>query len=235
MIKFFLIIYSKDRMINIHSLYKKQHEKQKIRISIYEKVLLKCHRRIKFVADSEKQETYFIVPEYMFGIPLYNQIACVCFLIIKLRKNGFKVKYTHPNFIFISWKHYNQDVQYNYTLNAPQIEYNNRKLDYNTIKYNDNDFEVSRLPTHVIKKKNINHYKNLNDLLISDIDNSFRFKVDSSIDKENPVPSKFSFKSKQYNEKIGSSISRSNKSNMPNNHNDVLAQLNKTAKYLENN
>ena len=140
-------------MINIHSLYKKQHEKQKIRIIIYEKVLLKSHKRIKFVADSGKQETYFIVPEYMFGIPLYNQIACVCFLIIKLRKNGFKVKYTHPNFIFISWKHYNQDVQYNYTLNIPQIEYNNRKLDSNSIKYNDNDFEVSRLPTHVIKKK----------------------------------------------------------------------------------
>ena len=33
-------------MINIHSLYKKQHEKQKIRISIYEKVLLiPAHKR----------------------------------------------------------------------------------------------------------------------------------------------------------------------------------------------
>ena len=91
------------KIINIYSLYKKQHEKQKIRISVYEKVLLKCHKRIKFVADSGKQKTYFIVPEYMFGIPLYNQIACVCYLIIKLRKNGFKVKYTHPNFIYISW------------------------------------------------------------------------------------------------------------------------------------
>ena len=222
-------------MINIHSLYKKQHEKQKIRISIYEKVLLKCHRRIKFVADSGKQETYFIVPEYMFGIPLYNQIACVCFLIIKLRKNGFKVKYTHPNFIFISWKHYNQDVQYNYTLNIPQIEYNNRKLDSNSIKYNDNDFEVSRLPTHVIKKKNRNHYKNLNDLLISDMESDLGIKVDPSIDEESQVPSKILFKSKQYNKKMKSSTPISNKSNRTNNHNNILSQLNRTAKYLENN
>ena len=222
-------------MINIHSLYKKQHEKQKIRISIYEKVLLKSHKRIKFVADSGKQETYFIVPEYMFGIPLYNQIACVCFLIIKLRKNGFKVKYTHPNFIFISWKHYNQDVQYNCTLNIPQIEYNNRKLDSNSIKYNDNDFEVSRLPTHVIKKKNRNHYKNLNDLLISDMESDLGIKVDPSIDEESQVPSKILFKSKQYNKKMKSSTPISNKSNRTNNHNNILSQLNRTAKYLENN
>ena len=120
-------------------------------------------------------------------------------------------------------------------MNVPQIEYNNNKLDYNAIKYNDNDFEVSRLPTHVIKKKNINHYKNLNDLLISDIDDNFGFKADSSIDEESPVPSKILFKSKQYNKKIEPSTPISNKSNMPNNHNNILAQLNRTAKYLENN
>ena len=41
-------------MINIYSLYKKQHEKQKIRIGIYEKVLQKCHKRIKYIANINK-------------------------------------------------------------------------------------------------------------------------------------------------------------------------------------
>jgi len=245
-------------MLNIYSLYKKQHEKQKIRISVYEKVLLKCHKRIKFVADSGKQQTYFIVPEYMFGIPLYNQIACVCYLIIKLRKNGFKVKYTHPNFIYISWKHYNDEAQYNYTLNIPQIEYNSPYS--NTITYNDDDFEIKRLPTTVLKKKNINHYKNLNDKLTSDINNKFKFenlniphtqnrresnndlsitnsthstpRINSTHSTPRIAPSNIIFKPKhnqntdnQSQKKQGNELAK---------HMDVLAQLNKTSRFISN-
>ncbi len=214
-------------MINIYSLYKKQHEKQKIRINIYEKVLKKCHKRIKYVANIGKQETYFIVPEYMFGVPLYKQIACVCFLMIKLRKNGFNVKYTHPNFIYISWKHYNDEAQYNYTLNIPQIEFNNPES--NAIRYQDNDLEIRRLPTTTIKKKNINHYKNLNDKLISDIDVDLELSdIESSIDRN---LSNISFKSK--NERRSSIQSQEKKP--VGRHENILEQLNRTAKFLENN
>jgi hypothetical protein len=219
-------------MINIYSLYKKQHEKQKIRISIYEKVLKKCHKRIKYVANIGKQETYFIVPEYMFGVPLYKQIACVCFLMIKLRKNGFNVKYTHPNFIYISWKHYNDEAQYNYTLNIPQIEFNNPES--NAIRYQDNDLEIRRLPTTTIKKKNINHYKNLNDKLISDIDLDLELSdIESSIDRNlsDKNLSNISFKSK--NERRSSIQSQEKKT--VGRHESILEQLNRTAKFLENN
>ncbi len=214
-------------MINIYSLYKKQHEKQKIRIGIYEKVLQKCHKRIKYVANIGKQETYFIVPEYMFGVPLYKQIACVCFLMIKLRKNGFDVKYTHPNFIYISWKHYNDEAQYNYTLNIPQIEFN--RPEDNKITYDDNELEIRRLPTTTIKKKNINHYKNLNDKLISDIDVDLDLHdIESSIDKN---LSNISFKSKKERRQ---SITSQNRGTI-NRHESILDQLNRTAKFLENN
>jgi hypothetical protein len=245
-------------MLNIYSLYKKQHEKQKIRISVYEKVLLKCHKRIKFVADSGKQKTYFIVPEYMFGIPLYNQIACVCYLIIKLRKNGFKVKYTHPNFIYISWNHYNDEAQYNYTLNIPQIEYNSPYT--NSITYNDDDFEIKRLPTNVLKKKNINHYKNLNDKLTSDINKNFKFdnlNIPHTQNKSNNISSNNNLSITQSTRSTHSTPSTSqidtsnivfkpkhtkNTNNQTpkkyNNdlaqHMDVLAQLNKTSKFISN-
>jgi hypothetical protein len=214
-------------MINIYSLYKKQHEKQKVRISVYEKVLQKCHKRIKYVANIGKQETYFIVPEYMFGVPLYKQIACVCFLMIKLRKNGFDVKYTHPNFIYISWKHYNDEAQYNYTLNIPQIEFNSPEE--KKITYNDSELEISRLPTTTIKKKNINHYKNLNDKLISDIDVDLDLPdIESSIDKN---LSNISFKPKKERRQ---SITSQHRGSIGR-HESILDQLNRTAKFLENN
>ncbi len=214
-------------MINIYSLYKKQHEKQKVRISVYEKVLQKCHKRIKYVANIGKQETYFIVPEYMFGVPLYKQIACVCFLMIKLRKNGFDVKYTHPNFIYISWKHYNDEAQYNYTLNIPQIEFHSPEE--KKITYDDSELEIRRLPTTTIKKKNINHYKNLNDKLISDIDVDLDLPdIESSIDKN---LSNISFKPKKERRQSIASQPRGSIGH----HESILDQLNRTAKFLENN
>jgi hypothetical protein len=42
----------------------------------------------------------------MIGIPKYNHEACTAYVIDKLRDNGFVVKYTHPNLLFISWQHW---------------------------------------------------------------------------------------------------------------------------------
>ena len=67
------------------------------------------------------------------------------------------------------------------------------------------------------------------------MESDFGIKVDPSIDEESQGPSKILFKSKQYNKKMKSSTPISNKSNRTNNHNNILSQLNRTAKYLENN
>jgi hypothetical protein len=40
------------------------------------------------------------------GVPTYDIFTCITYLIEQLTKNGFEVKYTHPNLLFISWKHY---------------------------------------------------------------------------------------------------------------------------------
>jgi hypothetical protein len=42
----------------------------------------------------------------MIGVPRYDHGACTAYLIDKLKDNGFVVKYTHPNLLFISWKHW---------------------------------------------------------------------------------------------------------------------------------
>jgi hypothetical protein len=40
------------------------------------------------------------------GIPKYDHGACTAYIIDKLRDNGFTIRYTHPNLLFISWKHW---------------------------------------------------------------------------------------------------------------------------------
>ena len=44
------------------------------------------------------------MPEMMIGIPKYDYKDCTAYVIEKLRENGFVVRYTHPNLLFISWK-----------------------------------------------------------------------------------------------------------------------------------
>ena len=41
----------------------------------------------------------------MIGIPKFDHGSCVAYIINKLRENGFNVRYTHPNLLFISWNH----------------------------------------------------------------------------------------------------------------------------------
>ena len=46
------------------------------------------------------------MPEFLVGTPRYDSAACIAYVMDKLTQNGFIVKYTHPNLLFISWQHY---------------------------------------------------------------------------------------------------------------------------------
>ena len=54
----------------------------------------------------DEQFCWFVVPEMMLGVPKYNHSDCIAYLVDKLQHNGFAVKYTHPNLLLISWKHW---------------------------------------------------------------------------------------------------------------------------------
>ncbi len=92
-------------MINIDELHKKRIEKLNRKNEIYELILKKCHNRIKLVAklNNDICFCFYIVPNYIYGIPLYNFNECMKYVVTSLVKNGFDVKYTHPNLLYISW------------------------------------------------------------------------------------------------------------------------------------
>ena len=45
----------------------------------------------------------------MIGVPKYDVASCIAYIIDQLKDNGFMLKYTHPNLIFISWKNWVPD------------------------------------------------------------------------------------------------------------------------------
>ena len=91
-------------MLNIYELHKKKNARERNRLSYYKRVLHKCYHRIVTVSENCKTECVYKVPEFVVGMPIYNGLECVKFVVRALKKNGFYVKYTHPNLLFISWK-----------------------------------------------------------------------------------------------------------------------------------
>jgi len=94
--------------INLDELYDRKQQINEHRISIYQKILNKVHKKIKFTARQkhDDQFCFYLVPEILLGVPKYNIQICIEYIIEKLTNNGFIIKYTHPNLLFISWKHY---------------------------------------------------------------------------------------------------------------------------------
>lgn len=97
-----------NEKISLDDLYDRKREIEKNRMNIYKKILARVHNKIRITARTKHNEhhLFYLVPEFIFGIPRYDVNTCISYIIDKLVENGFQVKYTHPNLLFISWNHY---------------------------------------------------------------------------------------------------------------------------------
>ena len=97
--------------INLDELYEKKKQHDITTTNNYNTILNRVHNRIKTTSRLQLSEQYcwFIVPEMMIGVPRYDAPTCIAYVIDKLQTNGFKIRYTHPNMLFISWQHWVPD------------------------------------------------------------------------------------------------------------------------------
>ena len=97
-----------DTKINLDELYERKKQTDLNTLAVYNKILKRIHTRIKTVSRQkiDEQFCWYVIPEMIIGIPRYDHGACTAYIIDKLRDNGFIVRYTHPNLLFISWKHW---------------------------------------------------------------------------------------------------------------------------------
>jgi len=91
-------------MINIDKLHEDREQRINQKKEVYEEVLKKCHNRILQASKNDCScFCFFPIPSYIYGIPLYDTKSCVLYLANCLTHNGFDIKYTHPNLLYISW------------------------------------------------------------------------------------------------------------------------------------
>ena len=94
--------------LNIDELYERKRHHDIMKLELFNKMLNNVHKRIKLTTRQkiDNQMCWYLVPETILGVPKYDQGACIAFLMDKLKKNGFNVRYIHPNLLFISWMHW---------------------------------------------------------------------------------------------------------------------------------
>ena len=115
--------------LNINELYDTINNKNSKRLNKFNDILLQIHRRIKYHAELEQTFCIYCVPEFIFGIPLYNVNDLKNFIINTLKKNGFKLIYFHPNTIFISWEVENRIQNKSETKNKKESNNNFKLID----------------------------------------------------------------------------------------------------------
>jgi hypothetical protein len=99
---------SGNTKLNIDELFERKKEQSQKTVALYNKLLQRIHAKIRLASRQRNADQFcwFLIPEMMIGIPRYDSAECTAYLIGKLKENGFLVRYTHPNMLFISWQNY---------------------------------------------------------------------------------------------------------------------------------
>lgn len=105
--------------ISIQEIHKKQKEKERNRLKVYENISIRCFKKIKETSTNEDTFCFFQLPEYIPGLPLYNLTESVIFILNILHEKGFNARYCDPNVIFISWHLPKPNLK---LIEAPKVE-----------------------------------------------------------------------------------------------------------------
>ena len=141
--------------INLDDLYEKKKLKDLNTVQTYNRILARIHNKIKLLSKQNisNQHCFYVIPEIIIGVPKYNVEDCTAYIIHKLRDNGFVVRYTHPNLVFVSWKHWLPSYVRNEIKKQTGEVYDGygNKIDkQNKYKDNDDDDDINSL---MLKKR----------------------------------------------------------------------------------
>lgn len=93
--------------ISIADLYTIKNGKNSTKKKTFDKIIEKCHLKIKNTALQGGMNVFFEIPYILLGYPLYNFNECLDYIVKALRANGLLVQilpYPNNNTLYISWK-----------------------------------------------------------------------------------------------------------------------------------
>ena len=170
--------------INISKLRSEVQVREDRKYKTFEKILDLCYQKILSInKTSDECCCTFICPHVVFGLPLFNLMDCIKFIMEKLVEKDFYVHLALPNHIFISWKSENNESKHlqsylaltpHYQLKQLQLENsygNSNSANYNNSNSNKKLFMNKMHNPKDKKYRPINDYTQTNEIY-TNADNS---------------------------------------------------------------
>ncbi len=117
--------------LNIRELHNNVEKRHKMRYVAFDRILEMCHAKIKYISTvSDVCACIYTIPKYLIGMPAINMYECAHYMMQHLINDGFKVIYTDPHTLFITW------YDTHSTLNKYSNNNNNHNNNHNNNKKN---------------------------------------------------------------------------------------------------
>jgi hypothetical protein len=103
------------QVIQMQELYTRRQQKDSARLRAYDQLLKQIMGRIRTHSQLPTHPTDILyeVPYFLMGMPRIDMQDAVVYLTFQLRAGGFEVRFTFPNLLYVSWKHYEQQYLMN--------------------------------------------------------------------------------------------------------------------------
>ena len=92
-------------------LFEKREKRDKSRLRAYNQLLEQIQHRIYTTSQLPGNPSYLVynVPPFILGLPSMDMQDCIVYLVFQLRNNGFEIRFTYPNLLYISWASYEKE------------------------------------------------------------------------------------------------------------------------------
>ena len=92
-------------------LFEKREKRDAARLRAYNQLLEQIQHRIYTTSQLPGNPSYLVynVPPFILGLPNLDLKDCIVYIVFQLRNNGFEVRFTYPNMLYISWSSYEKE------------------------------------------------------------------------------------------------------------------------------
>jgi len=90
-------------MVKANELIKQQKEREERKKITFEKIYKVVEKKIILASTGDYYYTWYQIPEFLVGLPMYSIDECHQYIQVKLKANGFDIEFFSPNILLIKW------------------------------------------------------------------------------------------------------------------------------------
>jgi hypothetical protein len=90
-------------MVKAEELIKQQKEREERKKLTFDKIYSHIEKKIVLASAGDYYYTWYQIPEFLVGLPMYSLTECQKYVEKKLKNNGFETEFFQPNILLVKW------------------------------------------------------------------------------------------------------------------------------------